>query len=520
MEKPKLANVFQTVGLPKYTYVKPVHFGEVRSDIEQPGKHLLIEGPSGIGKTCVVYKVFEELGWEAGTHYFLKSCRDADAELVISKFLDDALADQRTIPIFVADDFHILPDTFRAEVGAKLKQLSDRVFEVDSSPKVILIGIPAAGSSVMTNAKDLGPRLGSYRIKRASDSEIDKLISEGEEELNVLIESRETILSESGGNFWLAQSICNKVCALSGVHERCDEVKVIDFDLPYIRERLLSDFSQRFMSTATAFAKGRKWRPGGNKPYLEVLLAMCRIPELVIPFDTILSLVPERRRPGIKGVRSRIRDVIFDETRGIDLRRQLAFEESYFSIEDPLFRYFLSNVDEDELYRELGIAKDSLDGARQFTYDFGFSFAGEVRPIVEVVNGLLKSEDALCFYDFDQQAFLLAEDLEKALARIYSESCRFYLVFIEKNYLDKTWTRYEKDILTRPGRKSHIIPVILEKDSIGTTVGISSTTGLIDLSSIWENFKNGSPISSSVDEIKLRLVDPLIEKLGTPFQEV
>jgi len=57
----KLSEVFKTVGLPPYTYVKPKHFGEVRADVEQPGKHLLIEGPSGIGNTCVIFKVFEEL---------------------------------------------------------------------------------------------------------------------------------------------------------------------------------------------------------------------------------------------------------------------------------------------------------------------------------------------------------------------------------------------------------------------------------------------------------------------------
>ena len=60
-EKKKLAEVFKTVGLPRYTYVKPTYYGEVKADISQPGKHLLIEGPSGIGKTCVAFKVFEEL---------------------------------------------------------------------------------------------------------------------------------------------------------------------------------------------------------------------------------------------------------------------------------------------------------------------------------------------------------------------------------------------------------------------------------------------------------------------------
>jgi Cdc6-like AAA superfamily ATPase len=41
--------------------VKPPYYGEVKADVRAPGRHLLIEGPSGIGKTCVVYKVFEEL---------------------------------------------------------------------------------------------------------------------------------------------------------------------------------------------------------------------------------------------------------------------------------------------------------------------------------------------------------------------------------------------------------------------------------------------------------------------------
>jgi len=42
-EKKKLQDVFKTVGLPPYTYVKPAYYGEVRADISQPGKHLLIE---------------------------------------------------------------------------------------------------------------------------------------------------------------------------------------------------------------------------------------------------------------------------------------------------------------------------------------------------------------------------------------------------------------------------------------------------------------------------------------------
>src|SRR3712207_8028862 len=41
----------------------------------------------------------------------------------------------------------------------------------------------------------------------------------------------------------------------------------------------------------------------------------------------------------------------------VDLRNQIAFElESGFSIEDQLFRYFLTNVDHIEIYNDLGVS--------------------------------------------------------------------------------------------------------------------------------------------------------------------
>src|SRR3954470_25078852 len=96
----------------------------------------------------------------------------------------------------------------------------------------------------------------------------------------------------------------------------------------------MDDLANRFMPVARTFAKGKKWRPGGgNKPYLEILLSLMKLPDLVVPFDKVLSVVPERRRPGIKAVRRRIREVIFDPDKKVDLRKQLSFEDAGFSIE-------------------------------------------------------------------------------------------------------------------------------------------------------------------------------------------
>lgn len=515
-----LAEVFKTVGLPHYTYVKPSYYGEIRADIEQPGKHLLIEGPSGIGKTCVVYKVFEELSWQDSSNYEYVSCRDNDADPKIEAFFDAGSSGTppRT-PVIVIDDFHLLTTARRAELGSKLKRLSDRAFEQAAPPKAILIGIPTAGTSLLSDAYDLGPRMGSYRFTRAKDTEIDRVISEGESALNILFEDREILLGESSGNFWLAQYVCNKVCATQEVFEKQTETKILTFDLLGIRQRLMTELSQRFMTTAQTFAKGKKWRPGGNKPYLEVLIALSKIPESVVTYDKILNIVPERRKPGIKAIRPRISEAIRDESKGIDLRKQLAFDpDSGFSIEDPLFRYFLSNLNITDLYKALGIEEAGVEESRLYAYDIGFSFAGETRRIVEAINSTLKSEDVVTFYDFDQQAFLLALDLEESLERIYSQSCRYYLVFLDKYYKEKVWTKYERDILTRSGRKEHIIPVVLDEIGEHGAVGISTTIGRIDLKDSWSELQKTGQITVDItNALRNRCVLPLLEKLDSIY---
>jgi hypothetical protein len=341
------------------------------------------------------------------------------------------------------------------------------------------------------------------------------LISEGEAALNVLFEDRDVLLSESSGNFWLAQYVCNKVCAMQEVHESSDDVTILTFDLLSIRQRLMTELTQRYLPIARTFAKGKKWRPGGNKPYLEVLLALARLPDSVASFDKILQLVPDRRRPGIKAVRTRIPEVIFDEAKDVDLRKHLAFDpDSGFSIEDPLFRYFLSNLDERELLANLGIEPDNIERSRVYSYDVGFSFAGESRQIVEAINEELKAEDVVTFYDFDQQAILLALDLEEFLATIYSTSCGYYFVFLDDLYTTKVWTKFEKDVMTHSGRKQHIIPVALDDSGTKGALGVPSTIGRIDLREVWAVVKTTGRVGPDErNAIRNRCVLPMLEKL-------
>ena len=61
MEKYYLEDVFTTTGVPTVTYVQPKEYTELLIAIRTKGKCVVVEGPSGIGKTTAVEKVIISL---------------------------------------------------------------------------------------------------------------------------------------------------------------------------------------------------------------------------------------------------------------------------------------------------------------------------------------------------------------------------------------------------------------------------------------------------------------------------
>ena len=91
------------------------------------------------------------------------SCRDLDAKERIDTFFDMAGRGKNPNPsLMVIDDFHLLSVNNRSDIGSSLKRMSDRAFECATPPKAILIGIPTTGVSLLSEAYDLGLRLGTY----------------------------------------------------------------------------------------------------------------------------------------------------------------------------------------------------------------------------------------------------------------------------------------------------------------------------------------------------------------------
>jgi hypothetical protein len=58
--KKQLQQVFTINGVPKYTFVEPKEYTDLVVALRTPGRGIVIEGPSGIGKTTAAVKAIQD----------------------------------------------------------------------------------------------------------------------------------------------------------------------------------------------------------------------------------------------------------------------------------------------------------------------------------------------------------------------------------------------------------------------------------------------------------------------------
>lgn len=139
-----LEDVFKTSGTPTYTFVKPVEYTKLIVSLRTKGRGLVVEGPSGIGKTTSINKAIEETGLNSITS--LSARKKEDLELI------QMLPDFSDFGIVAIDDFHVLPNDIKKSLSDYMKTLAD---EDSVSSKLILIGINKAGDSLVSFSPDL-----------------------------------------------------------------------------------------------------------------------------------------------------------------------------------------------------------------------------------------------------------------------------------------------------------------------------------------------------------------------------
>lgn len=109
------------------------------------------------------------------------------------------------------------------------------------------------------------------------------------------------------------------------------------------------------------------------------------------------------------------------------------------SLENPMLGYYLKSIEWQKFASDVGFINVGHDRE----YDVALTFAGEDRTYVEKLKECLERLDYSVFYDFDQQHYILGQDVEEYLSPIYSEKCRYVVAVVGEKYGSKQWTRFE-----------------------------------------------------------------------------
>lgn len=453
MSDPKLEEVFKTSGVPTHTFVEPQRYADLIVNLRQPGRGLVIEGPSGIGKTTAVVSALNQLGiYDAVTK--LSARRPADTEYIRE------IPQTRAAGIVVVDDFHKLASDIQEALANYLKVLADADAKED---KLIIIGINKAGQSLISFAPDLVNRIDVIPFEANPNYKLEELIAKGEAALNVAINVKEDIVREAQGSFYLAQLLARETCLNQKLLERQDHHVELRASFEFVRSSVWERESQSFRARCVRFCQGTRLRKEGRAPYLHVLRWLAQSD------DWSISLPDEmRRHDQLRGSVGQVVDKGFLQgliARDEELQAVLHYDPnaSQLTIEDPIFFFYIHNIPWRQFAEEIGFLAVEFDSR----YDFALSFAGPDREIARLLADRLSERELETFYDRYEQYRIMAEDVEEYLRPIYQSEASFVVVLLGPEYPKRIWTKFESDAFKDRFGDGSVIPVWFSDAPLG-----------------------------------------------------
>lgn len=428
-----LHEVFKVSGVPGVTFVEPVRYAEVLVSIQTPGRCMILEGPSGIGKSTLVEKVLDALG-KSDQALVLRPRLKADVEFI------EALPTIGEIGTVIVDDFHRLSDDIKAKLSDFMKVLAD---EGADHSKLILIGINKAGHQLVQYAHDLGLRLDVFRLESNPDEKIYEMIEQGEKALNITFKDRDRIVSKAQGSFQIAQLLCHKLCVLSGVTKTQGGVRLIDKSIDVALEDVMVDLARIFKTSAVTFAQGSKLRREGRAPYLHILKWLSESDEWSLDLKEAMARHPAHKQSVGQVLEKGFLSALLEDSDKKEILSYFHYEKSTFilSVEDPRLIFYLKNIVWRTFTRQVGYQADYFNGR----YDIALSFAGNDRQYAQELFTRLQEREVSVFYDENEQHNILATDVESYLAPIYRLETRYVVAFLSEHYPTRIWTKIESD---------------------------------------------------------------------------
>lgn len=444
VEELRIDEVFKISGIPTHTFVPPTGFDAIKASVRTPGRGLVIEGPSGIGKSTAMARALDEVAL-SNRAVKLSARLPADLEYI------SALPEITGFGLVVVDDFHRLPEALRQALADLLKVLADTE---DPNSKLIIVGINRAGESLVLHAPDLANRIDTIKFEVEPPKQIERLVEQGERALNVRINARGAVVDAAQGSFYIAQLLCFQLCLGAKVMQRSQEVVEVATSFSAVRKDVMARQETRFGQSVRRFARGTKFRPSGRGPYLHILSWLRESETWSVALPDEIARHPNQRISVSQVVdKGYLQSLV--ESEGIAELLHFDPMTRVLSIEDPHLVFYLRHLDWPQFVRDVGFTGFAIEAE----YDLALSFAGEDREYAEKLYDFLSDEDLAVFYDLAEQPRILTRDVEAFLQPIYESKARYVVAVLGETFGLKRWTLFESGAFRERINRGEVIPI-------------------------------------------------------------
>ena len=440
-------DVFKTSGIPTYTFVQPAEYTRLLVALRTPGRGVIIEGPSGIGKTTCIMQAIHELRLSVNRDITVLSARKKD-DCEMLKLLPDTA----NVGTVIIDDFHVLPSETKRDLSNHLKVLAE---EVNPTTKLILVGINKAGDTLVEFSPDLNNRIDTIRFEANPESKVLELINKGENALNISINIQDDVIKEASGSFHIAQMLCKEICLQQGILQKQADHRETTISIEVVKQKVLEELDRVFSHRAKAFAMGPKIRREGRAPYLHLLYWLAHSDDWSIQLHEMYMAHPEMKL-SIKQVHDQgyLENLIKNNDSIKDVIHYDSISKT-LTIEDPKFLFYVRNLLWNKFAKQIGY----IDIHFSKPYDIALSFAGENRDLAQALFDKLITREISVFYDQNEQHRILAENVEDYLAPIYRSEADYVVVLLSMHYPKKIWTKFESEQFKTRFGENKIIPI-------------------------------------------------------------
>jgi TIR domain len=344
----KLREVFVKSGVPGVTFVERDDFRLLKLSLDDPIRCVVIEGPSGIGKTTALRRAIKELGLQkTGETLTMLTARDLEDRNKL-----------QTLPhwyhdIVIIDDFHRLDTVLRKEIVDLLKKFADNEQEVEqcSSAKLVIVGIPQTSQTLVDTSFDVEGRFDVFKLGPVKKELIIRMIEAGEKALNIIFDRKADITLAASGSLNIAQHLCYNICAWEGVTETQKNLRIVHCDIDTEVDRVMTNLARKFGETIRRFVAMGGYR---DSTCLELLKELADSDEGALSLPILKAIKPELARGIERFINNEWMKKLYSEYP--ESKNYLFFNPTTHAliIDDPQLIFYLKKISFPVLAKEVG----------------------------------------------------------------------------------------------------------------------------------------------------------------------